>query len=250
LVFGVESFVADRFYCPDPPAHGQLALKGDEAHHLARVRRVNVNDVVELFDGNGMVYLAEVREVGKDAARLTIREALRAAPEACELTLATAVPKGVRFDWLVEKATELGVARFVPLITERSVVDPRSQKLDRVRRLVIEAAKQCGRSYLMDVVPAFTLAEYFAQETAPIRLICHPGGRVAREWPVAHVGARAAVAIGPEGGFSPAEIESATAAGWLRIGLGVTRLRIETAGLVASAIIMALAANRSADDEF
>src|SRR4051812_23439804 len=142
--------MADRFYCPDPPVEGFLTLSGDEARHLIRVRRLGPGDVVEVFDGRGTALRAEVAGVGRDRVELAVRGGPlpdRVAP--CLLTLATAVPKADRFDWLVEKATELGVARLVPLRTERSVVDPRATKLDRLRRAIIEAAKQCGRNRLM-----------------------------------------------------------------------------------------------------
>jgi 16S rRNA (uracil1498-N3)-methyltransferase len=133
--------LADRFYCPEPPIDGRMTLEGDEARHLIRVRRVGLGEGVEVFDGRGSVYRAEVSGLGRDRVDLTIRGVGPSGrPTACRLTLATAVPKGDRFDWLVEKATELGVARLVPLVTERSVVAPRSAKLDRLRRVIVEAS--------------------------------------------------------------------------------------------------------------
>ena len=233
--------MADRCFCPDPPVEGRLVLEGDEARHLTRVRRIGVGEVVEVFDGKGFAARARVESAGKNRVDLTLLGepiADRVAP--CRLTLATAVPKGERFDWLIEKATELGVARLVPLITERSVVDPRVAKLDRLRRLIVEAAKQCGRNRLMELdspTPWTALARAPADGT---RLLAHPGGVPASAWrPIRH-GAPVTLAIGPEGGFTEPEVALAVELGWQAVGLGATLLRIETAGLAGSAAILAL----------
>src|SRR5262249_14951791 len=122
--------MADRFYCPDPAVEGRFVLQGDEARHLGRVRRVGLGEVVELFDGRGFATRAKVAGLARDRVELIGQgEPLPDREARCRLTLASAVPKGERFDWLVEKATELGVARLVPLLTERSVVDPGAAKL-------------------------------------------------------------------------------------------------------------------------
>jgi 16S rRNA (uracil1498-N3)-methyltransferase len=233
--------VAERFYCPEPPAEGRATLVGDDARHLALVRRLKVGQVVELFDGRGSAYRAEIREIGRDRVELAVGERLPERTAACELTLATAVPKGERFDWLVEKATELGVARLVPLRTIRSVVDPRAAKLERLRKVVIEASKQCGRSRVMELGRPMEWGEYLEAESAPVRLLAHPGGRPAAAWPRAPRGGRAALVIGPEGGFTEEEVEPAISLGWTAVDLGPTILRVETAGLAASAVVLALA---------
>lgn len=233
--------MADRCFCPDPPVEGRLVLEGDEARHLSRVRRIGVGEVVEVFDGKGFGARARVSSAGKNRVDLTLLGepiADRMAP--CRLTLATAVPKRERFDWLIEKATELGVARLVPLITERSVVDPRIAKLDRLRRLIVEAAKQCGRNRLMELdapTPWSALARASADET---RLLAHPGGVSASGWRPIRLGAPITLAIGPEGGFTEPEVALAVELGWQAVGLGATLLRIETAGLAGSAAILAL----------
>jgi 16S rRNA (uracil1498-N3)-methyltransferase len=231
--------VPERFYCPDLPSQGIATLQGDQAHHLIRVRRVEPGAVVELFDGRGMGFLAEVSKLGKQEVELVVRDPLPDRRPAVELTLATAVPKGERFDWLVEKATELGVARLVPIRTSRSSVDPRGSKLDRLRRVIVEAAKQCGRNRLMELANPADWREYVTAEDAPCRLLADPGGE---PWPDGRglaIGARAAVAIGPEGGFTPAELALAREASWRGGRLVPTILRIETAALAASALVLA-----------
>jgi 16S rRNA (uracil1498-N3)-methyltransferase len=231
--------VADRFYCPDPVVEGRVTLAGDEAHHLARVRRIGPGEAVEIFDGRGNTFRAEVRSITRDGVELAVQgEPLPERRPPCYLTLATAVPKGDRIDWLVEKATELGVARLVPLLTARSVVAPREAKLERLRRLVVEAAKQCGWSRLMTVEEPVLWDDYLRTEAAPARLLAHPGGEPSGSWPRIAPGASAAIAIGPEGGFTDDEVEAARSAGWRTIGLGRSLLRIETAGLAASAALL------------
>ena len=142
--------MSQRFYCPDPPRDGRYRLPADEARHLARVCRHVLGDRVEIFDGKGFATTAQIVEIGKDSAVLVAQgQPIQELTPPCSLTLATAIPKGDRFDWLVEKATELGVARLIPLVTEHSVVDPRDSKLERLRRTIIEASKQSRRNRLM-----------------------------------------------------------------------------------------------------
>ena len=239
--------MADRFFCPDSPVDGKVTLEGDEARHLARVRRVDVGECVELFDGAGSTHQAEVVALGRDRVDLVIRESsFRARPETGSLTLATAVPKGDRFDWLVEKATELGVARLVPIVTERSVVDPRSAKIDRLRRTIIEASKQSKRDWLMEIQSPVAVTRVFEGSVDPVRLIAHPGAPGILATGLDLAGKSAILAIGPEGGFTDSEVEWACSKGWLKVGLGRTVLRVETAGLAGCSTLLALADSREA----
>ncbi len=232
--------MADRFFCSERPVQGQIVLHDDEARHLSRVRRLTVGDQVEVFDGRGFATAAEVATILRD--RVELRVLGDPLPDTrrhtCQLTLATAVPKGDRFDWLVEKATELGVSRLQPIVTERAVVDPRQTKLDRLRRAIIESSKQCGRNLLMELEPPIEWNRLVERCPDQVRLIAHPGGAASVSWPVATPGASITVAIGPEGGFTEAEVEAANARGWLPIHLGPTLLRIETAGIAAAAIAL------------
>jgi 16S rRNA (uracil1498-N3)-methyltransferase len=232
--------LADRFYCAEPPVDGLLTLAEEESRHLARVRRLGEGDQVEVFDGRGRGWRAEVVKVARDGVIVRLAEALLDRTTRCQLTLATAVPKGDRFDWLIEKATELGVARLVPLIAERSVVEPRVSKLDRLRRAVIGAAKQCGRNRLMEIDAPRTWGEVLNSESRDARLVAHPGGLAPAQWPVRGA-SRAILAVGPEGGFTDIEVEQAQSAGWSMVSLGSTLLRIETAGVAGSSILLALA---------
>ena len=234
--------MAERFFCPGAsPDLPSFVLEEDEARHLTRVRRVAVGEFVEIFNGQGFATRAEVVSIRKDLVELRAKGSpLPDRAPGLSLTLATAVPKGERFDWLIEKATEIGVSRLVPIRTERSAVDPRATKLDRVRRNVIEASKQCGRNQLMEIAPTIPLAVLLAQETGT-RLLCHPDGSPFPDGLDPTTTRSACVAVGPEGGFTDREVTAARTAGWTIMSLGVTLLRIETAGLVACAGLLAFA---------
>ena len=127
-----------------------VELSAAEAHHLIHVMRAKAGQTVELFDGCGSEFTAEIQRVGRSQVELLItaqRKVDREPPVA--LTLAVALPKGDRQRWLVEKATELGVSCLVPLVTARGVAQPVDRAIERLRQSVIEASKQCGRNRLM-----------------------------------------------------------------------------------------------------
>jgi 16S rRNA (uracil1498-N3)-methyltransferase len=240
--------VSIRFYCPDPPRDGRYRLQADEARHLARVSRHVPGDRVELFDGNGFATAARVVEIGRDRVDLIAEgPAIPEVPPPCALTLATAIPKGERFDWLVEKATEIGVTRLVPLVTERSVVDPREGKLERLRRTIVEASKQARRNRLMVLDPLLSWPELMRSTQLELRLIARPDGLPAGRWPPLPGGQAIVLAVGPEGGFSPAEEDLARSHGWWPIRLSTNVLRIETAGLAGAAAILTRCEERTDD---
>jgi 16S rRNA (uracil1498-N3)-methyltransferase len=232
--------VTARFYSPEAPRDGKLRLVADEARHLSRVCRFRVGDVVEVFDGKGGANRAQVARIDKDGVELTVAGAAmpeRAAP-LC-LTLASAVPKGDRFDWLVEKATELGIERLIPIVTERSVVTPGGPKLDRMRREIVEASKQCGRNRLMVLDPVSLWEQLVGSFADAVKLLADPAGIPARQWPKTTPGRMVVLAVGPEGGFTDQERQIADQMGWLAISLSVNTLRIETAGLAGCAALLA-----------
>jgi len=176
-------------------------------------------------------------------------DAVETTPSALpRIVLATAVPKGERMDWLVEKATELGVSRLIPLKTTRSTVDPRDSKLDRLRGQVIAACKQSRRNELMEIAPVVHWSEFVAslREAAPF-FVAHPGGQtlsqtVSQVMPAAT--AEVIVAIGPEGGWTDEEVALAESRGAQRISLGPQILRIETAALAAAVLLSGLRHDR------
>jgi len=227
-----------RFHTAAALIAGEHILAGQEAHHLATVLRAAEGVVVELFDGHGTFCTATVKSVTKNQVITHVNMVQREPPPTRRLTLATAVPKGERCDWLVEKATELGVTRWVPLITERSSVDPRDSKLDRLRHLVISACKQSGRNWLMEISPVTTWADCVRSTTQDHAfLIAAPDGQ---PWVnVMPCAKECVIAIGPEGGWTPAEIDVAVSHGAKIVSLGGNILRIETAAIVIAALFSA-----------
>ena len=228
--------MSERFFVTPPIAHDAATLTGDEARHLSTVMRAAVGQEVLLFDGSGFEFTGRIRALSKRGVELEIidrRSISRELP--VELTLAVALPKGDRQKWLIEKATELGVTRLVPLVTERGVAQPVEAALDRLRRAVIEASKQCGRNVLLAVEPAQEATAYFRESPrAALRIIADPDGSPLPGRDKNHA-EPILTAIGPEGGFSPAELAAATSAGWQAVSLGRRILRVETAAIALAA---------------
>jgi 16S rRNA (uracil1498-N3)-methyltransferase len=229
------SFMSQRFFVETPITGETAMLIEAEAHHLLHVMRAKAGTEVTLFDGTGYEFNARVEKLGRQAVDLAILERLDVSRElALPVTLAVALPKGDRQKWLVEKATELGVTRLIPLKTERGVAQPVDQAIVRLRRSVIEASKQCGRNVLMEITEPIAWPVLAAREAAQgtLRVIAHPGGESLNKLsvPTSFI-----TAIGPEGGFSPTEVELAHSNNWQCIGLGRSILRVETAALAIAA---------------
>jgi 16S rRNA (uracil1498-N3)-methyltransferase len=150
--------------------------------------------------------------------------------------VAAPLPKGDRGQFLLEKLTELGVAGFVPLRTERSIVHPGETRLEKLQRYVIEASKQCGRNVLMQVAPVTDWTEYCRQENLPpTRFFAHPGAVGDHGIAPACPNQDLTLAVGPEGGFTDTEVKAAQEHQWRLITLGPRILRIETAALALAA---------------
>jgi 16S rRNA (uracil1498-N3)-methyltransferase len=230
--------MADRYFVAHPITGTETLLDGPEAHHLIHVMRVRPGAAVVLFDGSGAEFAAVVEQVGRSEVRLSVSSRQQIDRELpVRVTLGVALPKGDRQKWLVEKAVELGVACLVPLRTARSVADPAAQALQRLRRTVIEASKQCGRNCLMEIAEPAPWTDFAAiGDNAAPRLLAHPGGpglaRPTRQSQTTPLPAAAILAVGPEGGFTDEEVALAAAAGWQTVDLGARILRIETAAFL------------------
>ncbi len=233
--------MADRYFSETPISEDRALLVGAEAHHLVHVIRAKPGTRVVLFDGSGVEFIARVERIDRSEVQLAVlsrQEVDRELPE--ELTLGVALPKGDRQRWLVEKAVELGVGWIVPLWTARSVAQPVEQALKRLRRTVIESSKQCGRNRLMEIAEPRAWADYVADTAeSPCRLLAQPHGRqtVAGPLSAADLLSPVFLAVGPEGGFSDAEVSLAVAAGWQMIDLGPRILRVETAAILLVATV-------------
>lgn len=200
--------------------------------------RLGVGDEVELFDGAGSAFRGKIVAVSGDRVEVLAVEEAKSPPARRRLVAAAAAPKGDRLDWMVEKAVELGVDKLVLFRSRRSVTDPALAKVERLRRRVIEACKQCGRNRL----PALESGGTFEQAIAAapegsIRLLACPEGAGPGAWPSLETAGEVWIAIGPEGGFEPAEASFAASLGWTRVSLGERILRVETAVLASAAIL-------------
>jgi 16S rRNA (uracil1498-N3)-methyltransferase len=222
-----------RLYVADLPASGTVRLPEEEAHHVARVLRARPGDVVRVFDGRGREMRAVVASVSRDATTVELREAVDAPRPARRVVLCTAIPRGERMEWLVEKCVEAGVAEILPLAAQRSArKSAGDSNLRRWRRAAIEAAKQSGRADVPDVAEPLALEEALAATASAKRFVAAPdaNGRLAEL--VTAVSA-AAVFVGPEGGFDPMERALLAVADAAPFGLGPTILRTETAAVLA-----------------
>ena len=229
--------VTRRYYCQNLTGAAAI-LEGSEAHHLKNVMRAKAGQTVLLFDGQGLECQAEVLRVDRQRAELQILSRDRPDRELpFVLELAVALPKGDRQKWLVEKAVELGATRLTPLRTERSVAQPEGKAIERLRRAVIEASKQCGRCRLMEIAEPRMWSEYAAEppETQQtLQLTADPAGEPIASAMLAEPWKQIRVAIGPEGGFSEVE---ASPENWRRVGLGPRILRVETAAIALAAMV-------------
>ena len=234
-----------RFFCdtlPNEADGGQVVLKGAEAKHLTSVLRLGPGDLVELFDGRGTAARAEIISGGKREIELSIVERKvdfqQGGPE---VVLAPAVPKGDRIRSLVEKATEVGSDRMVPLKTHRSVVHPRAGKQKKMHHAVIAACKQCGRNRLMRIDPLMTWDELLAVENQSLVIgqqgAENSGESIARLLAAPHT--PLVLCVGPEGGWTDGELDAAREAKATLIGVGRHTLRIETAALALAALVSA-----------
>ncbi|MFN3149608.1 16S rRNA (uracil(1498)-N(3))-methyltransferase [Bremerella sp.] len=231
--------MSERFFIEHPPTAAEVTFDEAESQHLAKVMRANVGDVVVGFDGRGTEYQIELTSIGKKKVIGAIRSQAEVSREASrQLTLAVALPKGDRQRWLVEKCVELGVARLVPLLTKRGVAQPVEKAIERLRRAVIEACKQCERNRLMKVDQGQSLEEVLAARPAASFLM-HPSGETLHHDSILPAKEVLAI-IGPEGGFTDEEVAEAAEHGCQIVSLGPRILRVETAALAMATLVTAV----------
>ncbi len=218
-------------------------LEGDEAHHAVRVKRLGGGDTVELLDGSGWVCQGVIEQVDKrpktrDGGGWTIgvrmTEAHRVARLSPEVELCVAVPKGERFETMASMVSQVGVATLRALETKRTVSDPRPGKLDRVRRICAESAKQCGRAWTLEIAPVVTFERAIEPAGGTSLVLADASGGSYQ--PTGSGSVR--LLIGPEGGWTDKELARARAAGAQIASFGAHVMRIETAAVVASAAVL------------
>lgn len=224
-----------RLYYVAKPIGKRIALDEEESHHLLTVMRARKGQRVQLTDGQGAFYEAEFVEAFKQQAWLRILAKEVVPPPVTHLHLALAPPKHAdRFEWFVEKATELGVNRITPLLCERS--ERITVRLERLRRIMVAALKQSLQAWMPLLEPPthFSAVVRSAQESIRAVAWCGQTPRVDFR-DLLRPGVHAVVLIGPEGDFTFEEISLVEAHGFIPISLGSSRLRTETAGVVVAA---------------
>ncbi|WP_293880268.1 16S rRNA (uracil(1498)-N(3))-methyltransferase [Sphingomonas sp.] len=230
----VRLFVATRL-----SENAQLRIEGAQAHYLVSVMRIKPGEHVRLFDDVSGEWLAQAITVNRRDITLDVIANLKPRETVPDLWLAAAPIRRARYDWVAEKSCELGIARFVPVLTRRAVVD--KVKDDRLRAHMIEAAEQCGRTALPVIAAQTKLIDWLATLADRILFFADEAGGQPFDAAIATHPGPAAILIGPEGGFDDAERDAIRATpGAVPITLGPRILRADTAAIAAIAVWMAL----------
>lgn len=220
--------------------HGRVMIDGEEFHHLARVLRKSAGESIRLTDGRGLALDVMIDAVGKRSIAGTIVESHAVPRSSTSVTVALSMLKSPqRFDLFLEKATELGVDRIVPMSTCRTVSTPSSEKIDgkvdRWRNVVLSAARQCRRYYLPEIERPMPFADALVLDGYDRRFIA---SETSKEPPAAgSFSGKLLFLVGGEGGFTPEETREAVRHGFAQISLGNSILRAETAGIFAVAMV-------------
>lgn len=237
--------MARRLFFVDAIRRGRAEVEGEQAYHLARVLRVEPGTRLEISD-NRAVYLAQVESARKDRVVFEVIEPVEREELPVRITLLAALIKFDRFEWMVEKATELGVERLVPVAagrTEKGLAAAAVRRRQRWLKIALESSQQARRTTLPVIEPAAAFETAVAAEAGVRLLLDEARGAppLAATVPAPPAGRTAALLVGPEGGWTEAERLAAAAAGWAPVSLGPCILRAETAALAAVAGVAVLA---------
>lgn len=213
----------------------RMVIAGEEAKHAIRIKRLEAGGFVDLLDGNGGVGLARVVETRKSRRGewelvLELTEFRQAAPHSPRVEVLSAVPKGERLEAMIDGLSQVGAASWAPLAAERSVTDPRPGKLERLARVAKEATKQCGRAWALELGGAVG----FREAIGPGVVLADASGGSYNAAGLPSV----RILVGPEGGWTPEELALAREAGTRIVRFGPHAMRIETAAVVAAAIVI------------
>jgi 16S rRNA (uracil1498-N3)-methyltransferase len=234
-----------RLYISPEKLQGVCATLDADAHrHLIKVLRLAPGAAIQVFDGLGTEIEAQIESVGKATVDIALGARRTVPVHSCAITLLQSLPRGERMDFIVQKTTELGVAQIMPVLTERSMVKPTANRGRRWQTIAEEAARQSGRADVPKVAAPIALGSALAHASFL------PGSRFVlwecerslsfRQALGGGLG-RLVLLIGPEGGFTDAEVAAAVQAGFKSVSLGLRVLRVETAAMVAVALAQAAA---------
>ncbi len=226
---------------------GEIILRDERARYIVKVLRLREGERITLFDGTGTEYDCNISELKGKSVRLCIEETVMADRESpLSIILCQALPKGKKMDLVLQKGTELGVSRFVPFISSRSVSRPEGgeEKAVRWEKIAFEASRQCGRHQtpaIETIVGFEALIDDLAADSKSLKLIPWEGTEDQGLHSLAdRQVSKVILLIGPEGGFSEEEVDRAKEAGFIPITLGKRLLRTETAGIAAVSILQYL----------
>jgi 16S rRNA (uracil1498-N3)-methyltransferase len=233
-----------RVHVPGPLAAGsRYTIEGDAANHVSRVLRLQPGDSLTVFDGGGGEHGARIEGFRKGAVIIEVGERSATDRESSlSLTLAQGISRGERMDWVVQKATELGVTRIVPVLTERTVVRLDARQAERRllhwRGIAVAACEQSGRNRIPEIAAPLGLHDYLRHDnrTSATRLLLSPSGTLrVEELKAPNDGI--SVLIGPEGGLAESEQRAALEAGFVAVRMGPRVLRTETAAVAALTLL-------------
>jgi len=242
------------FLSPEELTSQEILIHGENAHYISSVLRVQTGDMLTIFDGQGNRYLCKINKIHKkEVIAEKVKTEMYSAESPILIVLAQGIPKGDKMDFIVQKSTEMGVKKIIPLITERSQVQ-HTAKTERWRKIALSASQQSGREKIPDIEEAVNFKEFFNPPIPPLSK-GDEGGFLDKN----HCGiifseeeknqtlkkvlkdfkeiTAIALLIGPEGGFSDTETKMAIEKGFIAASLGPRILRTETAALSAISII-------------
>lgn len=235
-----------RSFIDQPLVIGQqLALPEPVGHHLVRVLRLEVGDACVLFNGDGHDYTARLLAMQKRDTQVEIVGSVEVQNESpLRVTLVQGIVRGDKMDLILQKATELGVAKIAPVSTDRTEIkldrERTDKKMQHWRGVLAAACEQCGRACLPEILEPQSLAKFAAGDSGELRLVLDPDADNSLAELRLLADMRISLAIGPEGGFSERDLATLHAGGYQRVRLGPRILRTETAGMAAIAAINAL----------
>ncbi|PYT01355.1 MAG: 16S rRNA (uracil(1498)-N(3))-methyltransferase [Acidobacteria bacterium] len=231
-----------RFYAPPEQFDGSsVTLSTEETRHLRDVLRLSTGDQVQIFDGEGKEFSAEIASIGKRETTLKVVNEISApAPESkLELTIAASVYKNDKFDLVIQKAVELGVARICPIVTFRSEakIDAAKNRTERWRKIALEATKQCERARIMSIDDPVSFADFLAGVTDQSGALLMFSEKDGRSIPDLGDPKTITALVGPKGGWEDSEIELAEERGFVPIKLGKRIMKAETAVITFVALL-------------
>ncbi len=236
-----------HFYInPKDIKDNSFIVKDEQFHYLSTVRRFSVGDEINIFDGLGNSYKARIDVVGKKQIKGTILSSKTLVLPNKKVSLYTAIPKGERFDWLIEKASEIGISRIVPTIYTRSVIKELStNKIERYKKISISASSQSWRADIMPIETPKKFSEIVEtlNQKNTLNILPYESEEKDTIYKVVENNKHINIFIGPEGGFDNMEISLALKNNFKIVTLGKNILRVETAGIVASSVVLTMINN-------